>query len=149
MEGRKVMSFLKSAGGVLGTISPALGAITGKGLGGDILGTLSPALGMLTGKWFGWLTGGGGDSAEQPAAPVQPERPPPTGAARGLGNLIGVDPNRIGSIASDVGRASNVIAQAGGAEGSYPAPDLAPQNHLQLLDRRVVEEIIRKMGARR
>lgn len=137
------MSFLKgNVGDILGTISPGLGALTGKGLGAGMMPMISP-LGALLGLG---KSGGGGDGAEQPAPP------PPNGAARGLGNLIGVDPARISSIAGDVGRASNSIAQSGGAAGGYAAPELPDvsnvRNHLQLLDPSTLQALIRHFSGK-
>jgi hypothetical protein len=137
MEGCRIMSFLKGAGlgDILGTISPGLGALTGKGLGAELLPILSPALGLS--GLFGHHGGGDDKSAAEPAAPA------PNGAATGLGHLLGVDPSRISSIAGGVGKAANQIATAGGAQGGYAAPEMpAINNHMQMLDPAVLRALI-------
>jgi hypothetical protein len=141
MEGCTVMSFLKSAGlgDILGTISPGLGMITGKGLGAEMAPLISPLGAMLFGHHGG---GDGGDST-----PVQAPAPVANSAATGLGHLIDVDPARIASIAGDIGKAANPIAAAGGATPAYQAAPSAPvQNHLQLLDPAVIRAILQQMG---
>jgi hypothetical protein len=59
------MSLLPSVGGILGTMSPMAGMVTGKGLG-QYLPYMSPA--FLAGKAA--LGGGGGDAPQAPGAPV-------------------------------------------------------------------------------
>lgn len=115
------MSFLKGLGGALGTISPALGMITGKGLGG---------------------------ASPTPAAPAAP---PANAAASGLGRMIGVDPSRISSIADSVGKGMNMIAAGGGAQGGYaPAPELpAVNNHMQLMDPKILQALVAHFGGQR
>jgi hypothetical protein len=63
------MSFLKGIGlgDVLGTISPALGAVTGKGLGAELLPMLSPGLSMLLGSQHS-----GHNETAEPVAPSTP-----------------------------------------------------------------------------
>jgi hypothetical protein len=66
------MSTLPIPGGILGSISPAYGAVTGQGLGG-LLPYMSP-LAMLMGA--GGHGGGGGDAAVAPGtAPAAPSAP--------------------------------------------------------------------------
>lgn len=84
-----------------------------------------------------FLSGLGGLGAAASAAA-------PNIAAQGLGHLIGVDPSRVASLASSIGKGMNQVAAAGGA-GSE-APPLAPQNHLQLLDPAVLQALIQRFG---
>lgn len=51
-----------SLGSILGSISPAAGMVSGKGLFGnkDVMGTLSPMFGMISGKGLGGQLGGMG-----------------------------------------------------------------------------------------
>lgn len=130
------MSFLKGAGDILGTISPALGAITGKGLGAGMMPMISP-LGALLG-----LGKSGGGKSEEPA---------PNPMATGLGKLIGADGSRVSEIAGRIGGGMNQIASAGGAAPGYAAPQAPqelPNNHLQMLDPNVLRALIQRFGGR-
>jgi hypothetical protein len=78
-----------------------------------------------------------------------------SGAASGLGHLIGADPSRISSIANSIGTGMNGIAAAGGAAPGYAAPGhsaapsaAAPDNHMQLLDQDVIQQIIQQFAGR-
>jgi hypothetical protein len=79
-----------------------------------------------------------------------------SGAASGLGHLIGADPSRISSIANSIGTGMNGIAAAGGAAPGYNAPGhaapaasaAAPDNHMQLLDQDVIQQIIQQFAGR-
>jgi hypothetical protein len=73
----------------------------------------------------------------------------PTGAATGLGKLLGADPSRIGDIAGGIGKVANGVASAGGATPAYADPGLqsmAPDNHMQLLDNAVLQRLISQFG---
>jgi len=128
------MSFLAGLGGPLaGALGGAISPVSGLGMAGGPMSDLG-ALSALFGK------GGGGGEAAAPQA---------NAAATGLGKLIGVDPGRISSIADSIGKGMNQIAQGGGAQGGYAAPQLpdAPvQNHLQLLDPAVIQALIQRFG---
>ena len=137
------MSFLKGlagplAGGLGGAITPASGL-------GMVGGPMS-GLGALKA-----LFGGKGKDGSAPP-PVQdviptPAAPPPNAAASGLGRLIGADPARISSIAGNIGRGMNQIASAGGAQEGYAAPELpAVNNHMQLLDPKVLQALVQYFG---
>jgi hypothetical protein len=73
-------------------------------------------------------------------------------AASGLGQMVGADPSRISQIAGQIGRGMNGIAQAGGAAPGYAADPSAPpaaapvDNHLQLLDPNIIQQLIQKFG---
>ncbi len=153
------MSFLAGLGGPLagalgGAISPAsglgmaggplsgLGALSGlMGKGG---GEYNPLLGILGSALFGGKGDGGGEGGSSPAPVAAPVAPPPNAAASGLGKLIGADPARISSIATSLGRGANQIAEAGGAQGGYTAPELpAVNNHMQLLDPKILQALVR------
>lgn len=129
------MGFLKDLAGPLagGAINPA----SGLGMAG---GPMS-GLGLL--KLLGG-GGGGGEEAVPAAAPA------PNGMAKGLGNLIGADPSRVADIAGSIGKGMNGIAAAGGAQGGYQGvPELpAVNNHMQLLDPKVLQALIQHFGAR-
>ncbi len=126
------MSFLAGLGGPLaGALGGAISPASGLGMAG---GPLS-GIGMLS-KLFGG--GGGGES----------EAAKPNAAASGLGKLIGVDPEKISSIANSIGGGMNQIAQAGGAQGGYAAPPQVQQapavnNHMQLLDPNILQALVR------
>jgi hypothetical protein len=157
MEGRAIMSFLKGIGlgDVLGTISPGLGAITGKGLGADLLPMLSPLMGMLTGHHDGGHEGGAGPIDPGMSSPTAQSGPAPNFAASGLGHALGVDPSRVASIAGTVGSAANQIAAAGGAQGGYQNPGVqgaalpTVNNHLQMLDPQVLRALIQHFSGQR
>lgn len=80
------------------------------------------------------------------------------GASGALGNLVGADPSRISSIANRIGTGMNGIAAAGGAAPGYSAPGHAPipaaggaapvDNHMQLLDQDVIQQIIQQFAGR-
>lgn len=136
------MSFLSGLGGGLasglgGAAGGGLGALMGKGGG-----SYNPLLGILGSQLFG---GGGGESGGEAAA--QPEAAKPNVAATGLGKLLGVDGAKISSIANSIGGGMNQIAQAGGAQGGYAAPPQtqmpAVNNHMQLLDPKILQELVR------
>lgn len=118
------MSFLKD---VLPAISPAAGLAMDKGPWSNILQTLSPAVAM-----FGSPEGSKSDG---PAA---------TGIGKALGGAIGVDPSRIASIADKIGRASNGIAEMGGAAPGYSGMQMAPTNHLQMLDPDALQKLVQQ-----
>ena len=67
------------------------------------------------------------------------------GAATGLGHMFGADPSRISMIADRIGKASNGIASAGGADQGYDGT-AAPNNYLQTLDPTVMRAIMAKFG---
>lgn len=97
---------------------------------------LTPLLGSIGGA--GAAAGAGGAAASALGS---------TSAARGLGHVIGVDPGRISSIADRIGKGANIAAAGGGADAGYAAPelsapDVAPANHLQMLDPGVLQSII-------
>lgn len=145
------MSFLKGLGGALGTISPGLGMMTGKGLGGEIAGGgYNPLLGLLGSALFGGKKDGGESSSPVAAEPAQPAAPAPNAAASGLGKLIGVDGAKISSIADSVGKGMNMIAQGGGARGGYVAPQQSPlpqvNNYMQLMDPKVLQALVQYFG---
>lgn len=136
------MSFLKGLGGPLaGGLGGAITPLSGLGqIGGPMSG-----IGLLS-RLFGKGDGGEGESSPQPAAPAAPAAPQPNAAASGLGRLIGADPARISSIADSVGKGMNMIAQGGGAQGGYAAPEQAPlpavNNHMQLLDPKILQALV-------
>lgn len=75
--------------------------------------------------------------------------PTANAAATGLGKLIGVDPGKISSIADNVGKGMNMIAQGGGAQGGYAAPELpapAVNNHMQLMDPKILQALVQYFG---
>ena len=135
------MSFLAGMGGPLaGALGGAISPASGLGMAGGPLSGLG-ALGALFGK-------GGGEAAAPAAAPAAPQA---NAAATGLGKLIGVDPGKISSIADSVGKGMNMIAQGGGAQGGYAAPELqqpAVNNHLQLLDPKVLQALVQYFSGR-
>lgn len=92
---------------------------------------------------------GGGMGAAAPAAAA----PQPNAMASGLGKLIGVDPGKISSIADSVGKGMNMIAQGGGAQGGYAAPEVpqlpAVNNHMQLLDPKILQSLVQYFGGQR
>lgn len=128
------MSFLAGMGGPLaGALGGAINPTSGLGMAGGPMSGLG-ALSALFGN-----KGGGGSPA--------PTAPQPNAAATGLGKLIGVDGAKISSIADSVGKGMNMIAQGGGAQAGYAAPE-APQlpavnNHMQLLDPKILQELVR------
>lgn len=71
----------------------------------------------------------------------------PNAAATGLGRLINVSPERISKIAGGVGQGANQIAGAGGAQGGYEAPQMpqlpAVNNHMQLLNPEILQQLMR------
>lgn len=77
---------------------------------------------------------------------MAPAVPQANAAATGLGKLIGVDGAKISSIADSVGKGMNMIAQGGGAQGGYAAPPPAVNNHMQLLDPKVLQALIQHFG---
>lgn len=71
-------------------------------------------------------------------------------AAAGLGHLFNADPSRISSIADRIGRGANMIAAGGGAAPGYAAPpEMAPANHLQMIDPAVLRSIMDRFGMNR
>jgi hypothetical protein len=141
------MSFLKgNVGSILGSVSPAFGAITGQGALGKLLPFLSPALGIATGEGIGKLFGGQGGGDEKSGAQVNPGyTPKPNAAATGLGRMINVSPDRISKIATSVGAGANQIASAGGAQPGYAPPPQMPtvNNHMQLLNPEILQQLMR------
>lgn len=67
-------------------------------------------------------------------------------AATGLGHLFDADPSRISMIADRIGKASNGIAAAGGAENGYDGSAAPQNNYLQTLDPTVMRALIAKFG---
>lgn len=121
------MSFLKA-------LSPAAMVASNPGKALDIAGSSGLFPGLSLGKA---LFGGHHDA------------PAPSAAATGLGHVIGADPTRISSIASNIGQGMNGIAAAGGASPGYSAPE-APSvdNHMQLLDPGTIQQLIQQFGGR-
>jgi hypothetical protein len=79
---------------------------------------------------------GGGDAG----AVAQPANP----LATKLGRLIGEDPGDVSNFASRLGTGMNMIAAGGGADPGYSGPAPAqPVNHLQKLDPRIMQMIMR------
>lgn len=131
------MSFLKPllGGPLAGAAGGAITPVSGLGMAG---GPLS-GLGALK-----TLLGGGGEGA----APT----PKPNAAATGLGKLLGVDGAKISSIANSVGKGMNQIAEAGGANAAYQAPELpavSANNYLQSLDPAVLRALLQQFGGAR
>jgi hypothetical protein len=71
----------------------------------------------------------------------------PSGAAQGLGHLLNISPLGVSRFADTVGKISNGIAGAGGASAGYDAP-AAPDNHMQLLDQDVIQQLVQQFGGR-
>lgn len=70
-----------------------------------------------------------------------------SGAATGLGHLLGADPSRISSIASSIGTGMNGIAAAGGATPGYAGQQPAqPNNFMQLSNPEWLRTIMAQMG---
>lgn len=142
------MSFL--AGPLAGALGGAISPASGLGMAGGPLSGIG-ALSALFGK------GGSaaGDAAAAAVAPTQtaPAAPQANAAATGLGKLIGVDPGKISSIADSVGKGMNMIAQGGGAQGGYAAPEQPAlpdvKNHMQLLDPAVLRALVQYFGGQR
>jgi hypothetical protein len=157
MEGCTIMSFLKGIGlgDVLGTISPGLGAITGKGLGADLLPMLSPLMGMLTGHHDGGHEGGAGPIDPGMSSPAAQSGPAPNFAASGLGHALGVDPSRVASIAGTVGKRGEPNRSGRRCAGGLSKPRLqgaalpAVNNHLQMLDPQVLRALIQHFSGQR
>ena len=98
-----------------------------KGTLGDIVGTISPAAGLASGQGLGQYL-----PMLSPAAMLM-----------GLGSR----PSHDNSVADSIGKAANVVAQAGGAGPGYQtAPAVPVQNHLQNLDPAVIQQLINSFG---